>query len=92
MQTTIADTSCTADVECYESDKEASIGSDLCTTAATSINSTTFADYDFTITASGLVSGDILDVRLTIACNDAATATAVIPTIGAVTFVLDIKG
>ncbi len=91
MQTAIADNSCTADIECYKSDAEVGIGSDLCTTAATSINSLTFADYDFTITPTGLVSGDILDVRLTIACNDAATGT-VEPTIGAAYLLLDIKG
>jgi len=92
MQTTVADTACTVDVECYKSDEEVGVSADLCTTAATTINSLTFADVDFTITPTGVVSGDTLDIRLTIACNDAATGTAVEATIGAVKLLCDIKG
>lgn len=92
MNTTVADTTATLDVECYKSDTEAGIGSDLCATGAQSINSLTFADYDFTITASGLVSGDVLDIRLTMAINDGATGTAVIGEIGWLGFLLDIRG
>lgn len=92
MKTTIADTSCTLDVEAYKLDKISGIGSDLCATAAQSINSVTFATKTFTITASGLVAGDVLDVRIAIACNDAATGTAVTPTIAAIDLVCDIKG
>ncbi len=92
MKTTVADTSCTVDVQCYRIDKISGIGSDLCTTAAAAMNSLVFADKDFTITPSGLVPGDVLDVRIAIACNDAATATAVTPTIAAIELVCDIKG
>lgn len=92
MVTTIADTSCTIDVQCYKLDKAAAIGSDLCSTAAQSINSLVFAAKSFTITASGLVAGDILDVRIAVACTDAATATAVTPTIAAIDLTCDIKG
>ena len=92
MATTIADTSCTLDVEAYESDKEGGIGSDLCTTAATTINSLTFADVAFTITPGGLTAGDVLDIRIAIACNDGATGTAVTPTIGGIDLLCDIKG
>jgi len=92
METTVADTSATVDVECYKSDKETGIGSDICTTAAQSINSLTFADMDFTITPSGLSSGDVLDIRITVAVTDAATATAVMASIGAIELLLDIKG
>jgi hypothetical protein len=92
MKTTIADTSCTVDVECYRHDKTSGISADLCATAAQSINSLTFADKTFTITATSLVKGDILDVRIAIACTDAATATAVTPTIANIDFVMDIKG
>lgn len=92
MATTIADTSCTIDVQCYKLDKAGAIGSDLCTTSATSINSLVLAAKSFTITPSGLVAGDTLDVRIAIACTDAATATAVTPTVAAIDLLCDIKG
>ena len=90
--TTVASVSCTVDVECYELDKIGGIGSDLCSTAATTINSLVFAAKSFTITSSGLVAGDVLDIRITIAVNDAATVTAVTPTIAAIDLLCDIKG
>jgi len=92
MVTTVADTSCTVDVECYKLDKIGGIGSDLCATAATTINSLVFAAKAFTITPSGLVAGDVFDVRIAIACTDAATGTAVTPTIAAIDLLCDIKG
>ena len=92
MLTTVADTTCTVDVECYRSDEETGISADLCTTAATTMNSLTFADVDFTLTPTTFVSGDTLDIRITIACNDAATGTAVEPVIGAVQLLCDVKG
>lgn len=93
MVTTAADTSCTLDFEAYKLDLDATVGgSDLVSTAAISINSTTIAERAFDLTASGLVAGDVLDIRVTIACNDAATATAVIPAIAALRMLLDIKG
>jgi hypothetical protein len=92
MVTTIADTSCTVDVECYKHDKVGAVSADLCATAAQSINSLTFADKSFTITATTLSKGDVLDVRVAIACNDAATGTAVVPTVANIDFALDIKG
>lgn len=92
MKTTVASSSCTVDVECYKIDKISGIGSDLCATAATTINSLTFATKSFTITSSGLVAGDVFDVRITIACNDTGTGTAVTPTIAAIDLLCDIKG
>lgn len=92
MLTTVADTTCTVDLEVYKRDKIGGIGSDLCATSATTINSLTFADKTFTITATSLAPGDVLDVRMTIACNDAATATAVTPCIAGFDLVCDIKG
>lgn len=92
MVTTVASASCTVDVECYKIDKIGGIGSDLCATSATTINSLTFGSKAFTITSSGLVAGDVLDVRITIAVNDGATATAVTPTIGGIDLLCDIKG
>lgn len=92
MKTTVADTSCTVDVVAYKSDREAGIGADLCATAAQSINLLADADKDFTITPTGLEAGDVLDVRIAVAYVDAATGTAVIAEIGAIEFLLDIKG
>ena len=92
MVTTVADTACTVDVECYRIDKVGGIGADLCATAATTINSLTFGAKAFTITSTSLVAGDVLDVRIAITCTDAATGTAVTPTIGAIDLLCDIKG
>jgi hypothetical protein len=93
MVTTAADTSCTVDFEAYLSDLDATVGgSDLVTTAATTINSTTFAAKNFEVTSTALTAGDVLDIRCSIACNDAATGTAVIPAIAHLAVALDIKG
>lgn len=92
MKTTVADVSCTVDLEVYKRDKISGISADLCATVATTINSLVFGDKTFLITPATLSPGDVLDVRLAIACNDAATATAVIPTIAAIDLACDIKG
>lgn len=93
MITTIADNTATVDLEVYKSDEEAAVdGADLCSTAATTINSLTYADVDFTITDASLSPGDILDVRLHLAVNDAAEATAVIASIGSVKLLCDTRG
>ncbi len=93
MVTTVSDTSATVDVQCYKSDNEGAVsGSDLCTTAATTINSLTGADKDFTITPTALSPGDWLDVRIAIAINDAATVTAVKGMIGRIQLLCDTKG
>lgn len=92
MKTTIADGSCTIDFEMYRSDKEDGVGSDLVSTVATTINSLTEADKDFAVNSSTILPGDLLDIRLTIICTDTATVTAVIPFVGNVALLLDIKG
>lgn len=93
MLTTISDTTCTIDAAAFVVGRDTLIsGSDLVATSATSINSVTFANYDFTITAGALLPGDRLDIRIVIACNDGATATAVTPAIAAIDLLLDIKG
>ena len=92
MLTTVADNTATLDFEVYKSDEEAGIGADICATAAQSINSLTLADKDFTVTATGLSAGDVLDIRMTTAVNDAATGTVVKAIVGAVKIMLDIKG
>lgn len=92
MLTTVASATATIDAECYKSDNAAGIGSDRVTTSATTINSLSLANKDFTVTSSGLSAGDILDLRVAIAINDSATATAVIGIIGAAYLLLDIRG
>lgn len=93
MLTSLADVSATVDVECFVSGRDRTIdGADLVTTAAQSINSLTMADKSFVVTPTNLVPGDELDIRLTIATNDAATATLVAGTVGAFEVLLDIKG
>lgn len=91
MITTVADVAATVDFEVYRSNDEAGIGSDICATAAQSINSLTDVNRDFTITPASLSAGDTLDIRMAVLVNDAATATAVIAVIGAVEFLLDVK-
>lgn len=91
MVTTVADTACTVDAVVYEN-TGAAISSDLCATAAQSMNSLTAADKDFTITATSLGPGDLLDIRLAVLVNDAATGTAVIAKLNSVSLVLSVRG
>lgn len=92
MITTVAGTSCVIDFEAYKSDNFGGIGSDLVTTAATTINSLTQANKDFTVTPASLAIGSILDIRMTVTVVDAATATAVIAGIGAVEMLVTCRG
>lgn len=91
MLTSVADTSCTVDIQCYANDDAGGIGSDLCATAAQSINSLTSASYDFVITSSSRAVGDVLDIRITIAGDDSANAAVMIPEISKVAMLLDKK-
>jgi hypothetical protein len=94
MTTHVADVSCTVQVEAYKVDKTTGLitGSQLVTTSATTINSLTFATIAFALTATTLNPGDWLDVRVSVACNDAASVTAVIPTIAAVDLLCTTQG
>jgi hypothetical protein len=92
MLTTVASSTATIDVEAYASDKDGTGGSDICATAAQSINSLSFAVKDFAITPTGLNPGDWLDVRVTVAVNDSATGTEVAAAIGSAELLCDIKG
>jgi hypothetical protein len=93
MLTTASDGTCTVDAEAYLVGRTTlKSGSDLVSTSATSINSLTFAEKSFTVTAGSLSAGDVLDIRISIACNDAATGTAVTPAIAAIDLLCDIKG
>lgn len=92
MNTTVASSAATVDFEVYRSDDEAGIGTDICATAAQSINSLTGANVDFTITAATLNPGDTIDIRMAVVVNDSGTGTAVIGQIGSVELLLDAKG
>lgn len=90
--TTVSDTTSTIDFQAYVTTTAGAHGSDLCATAAQSINSTTSAAKSFTITGTTLTAGMELDVRVALACNDAATATAVTPTIYRIDMLCDTRG
>lgn len=92
MLTNVADTTATLDVDCYASDSEAGIGSNLYSGSALSINSLTLADKDFTLNPATLAPGTVLDLRITMAINDGATGTAVQGIIGAAALLMDIRG
>lgn len=84
MKTTVADNSAatTIDFNAYSNSGVANAGSaDLVTTNAQSINSLTAANYDFTVTPTGLVAGQDLHIKMTLTVTDAATGTAVIGTV-----------
>jgi hypothetical protein len=71
----VADDTATLDVEAYLSDGNAAVdGVDLISTAAQSINSTDWANKDFTITATGRAPGDRIFFRIAVAIVDASTA------------------
>lgn len=91
METAVSDTTATVDVECYADDDDGGVGADLCTTDAQSINSTDNADKDFTITATNLAVGVVLDIRITIAITDGATA-VVYGEISKLSLLRDIRG
>ena len=76
---------------CYKTDGAAGIGSDLCTTTLQALT-TSFANYDFTITPTGLAAGDLLDIQLTGIATDTGGATGYLIEIGAVEILLDVKG
>lgn len=91
METTVASSSCSIDVEVFAGDGSGGLGSDICTTGATTINSLTYATVDFTVTPTNRVAGDILYYRVAIAWNDSATVTAVTPTIDKAQVLLTIE-
>lgn len=92
MVTTVSDGTATVDVQAYAHDDDGAVGSDLCATAAQSINSLTKSNNDFVVTATGLSSGDTLDIRVAVAITDAATGTAVIGEISKIAMLLDAQG
>lgn len=93
MVTTVASSVATVDVEAYKNGKNGAVsGSDLCSTSAQDINSLTFDDKDFTLTGTGLIVGDILDIRIAVAVTDSATATAVIGALASIELLCQVQG
>ena len=88
METTVADVSCTVDLEAYA--RVDGTPTDVCLTAAQDMNSLTASMKEFEIDLSQsagifLVNGYTwLDCRVTIACHDDATQTPVSPAIYAI--------
>lgn len=79
------------DVVAHESDDESGVGADLCATAAQSVT-TSWADYDFVITATGLVAGDLLDIEVSMLADDTGGTANKLIEIGAISILCDIKG
>ena len=92
MKTTVADGSATVDVSAYESDDDGGVGTDLVTTASTTINSLTQTTLNFDVTSTALAPGYVLDIRLAAAISDSSTATAVLAKISRVAILLDVRG
>jgi len=92
METTVASSSCTIDAVVYEMGDDGTPSADLCATSAQDMNSLTEANLDFTITATSLVGGDVLECRVAIACNDSGTGTAVTPVLYKATLLFDARG
>lgn len=93
MPTAVADQECTVDIEVYKSDEDATSTGDLCATAASTnnMNSLTFADIDFTVTASSLNPGDILDVRIKVTADDDGDAGVMKGCIGSVQLLCNVR-
>lgn len=92
MLTTVADTSCTIDVQCWPQDDNGAASTDICASAAQNMNTLTPANYTFDMTATNRLPGDVLNFRLAFAGTDSGNAGVMIPEISKVTVKLDIRG
>lgn len=88
----VSDGTATVDAQCYKSDRDGAASSDLCATAAQSINSVTPANKDFTITPTGLAAGDRLVFVLAFGGSDTGNAAPMTPEISQVEVLLDVRG
>ncbi len=93
MITTIASTTATLDCLVFkqQDDPDDAIGSDLYTGAAKSINAMVAVNTDFSLTATALSPGDILDVKITTAVDDTGTGTPVIAAISWAHLLCDVR-
>ncbi len=92
METTVASSSTTIDFDVRECTGHGGYSSDICTTSPTSINSLTYGNKDFVITATDLVAGDLLDIKMTMIVTDSGTGTAVIGSVGKLFLLVDLRG
>jgi hypothetical protein len=92
MLTSVSDGTALVDVECWKAGDDGAAGSDICATAAQSINSLTPANKDFTITPTGLAAGDRLLIRVAFSGSDVGNLAVMIPEISKLQVLLDIKG
>lgn len=92
MLTTASDGTATVDAQVYKRDGAGAVGADICATVAQSINSLTPTNKDFTITPTGLVAGDVLEIVLAFAGSDTGNVGVMIPEISDVRLLLDVKG
>ena len=81
----------TVDVEVYKAADAGTVGSDICATAAQNID-TSFAEYLFVITATGLVRGDRLRVLVKTVVTETANAGTQYMEMGPPSMYVDIKG
>jgi len=90
--TTLPDAACTLDVICYKSGEESLVSAgDICATTVQTITPLTMADVDFTITATTLSPGDLLDTRITVYGEDAGNLGVMTLCIGAVQLLCDVR-
>jgi len=87
----IPDTTKTIDLVAYEDNYNGGIGADLCATAAQNVT-TSWANYDFTITPTTVAAGDMLIFRLAINFVDSGSGADVVASIGHPTVRIDIRG
>lgn len=92
MVTTVSDGTATVDVEAWLVGDDGTVGSDLCATAAQSLNSLTAANLDFVITATSLSPGDVLYVRVAFGGSDTGNAGVMIPQINSIKMLLSVRG
>jgi acyl-coenzyme A thioesterase PaaI-like protein len=94
MITTVADTTATLDLVCHLNDEDNTVSADICATAATDINfvAPAFVAVPFTITATTLSPGSVLDCRIVTAVNDGAGGAAVIGCVAKAALQCDTQG
>lgn len=94
MMTTVADNSCTVDVDVYALDSDGTPTGDgeLYGGSAKDMNSLTAAELDFELSSGNLTAGDVLEIRVNVTCHDDATGTAVTPTIYKAALLFDARG
>ena len=93
MITNVADQTATLDCLVFkqQDDPDDAIGSDLYAGSANNMNALAFVNTDFSLTATALSPGDILDVLITTAVDDDATGTAVIAAISWAQLLCDVR-